>query len=199
MRGWVYALASDGCPGLLKIGRTTADPKLRAQDATRRAVAAQWTVVFQLQVTDANRTEGALRLRLRDRSTPDGYDSFRTDLPTVIRHLETILGHKIDPEAARPPEKPKGRRELADDRYKRMVQRVRIAPFYDFLCARHDDLLGLNIAQILALYEAEGGQSGPFNRRPSPEYAAHEWTRVRREIAAQRHDQMVARILEAPR
>lgn len=57
MRGWVYVMTNQGMPGLVKVGYTDRDPKLRAKELSHTGVAFDFKVDYEALVNNASQVE----------------------------------------------------------------------------------------------------------------------------------------------
>lgn len=89
MRGFVYVLANEAIPGLLKIGYTTRTVEERIQELTTTGVPGRFVAEFYCEVDDAPYLEKVVHAKLFRRR----YDKefFRCDPPLAVKAIKELL------------------------------------------------------------------------------------------------------------
>lgn len=78
---WVYILSNPSMPGLLKIGMTKRDPKIRARElASETGVPTKFEIEYAVQVTDALAVEQSVHKRLNRYRVNSDREFFKVDI-----------------------------------------------------------------------------------------------------------------------
>lgn len=89
-RGWVYVISNPAMPGLVKVGFSTKDPELRAQELNNTGAPHPYQVDYDALTTDPHRTEQAVHRSLH--SKREGREWFRCSNLEAIQAIRNIIG-----------------------------------------------------------------------------------------------------------
>jgi hypothetical protein len=102
VRGWIYVITNKAMPGLHKIGFSTKDPVLRAEELGHTGSPHPYTVLYDALVEDARGIEQAVHRLLNDKR--EGKEWFRCSVAEAIEAIKktaaTIFIESISPEVA---------------------------------------------------------------------------------------------------
>ncbi len=101
-RGWVYVISNPAMPGVVKVGFSTKDPELRAQELNNTGAPHPYQVDYDALTTDPHRTEQAVHRVLHDKR--EGREWFRCSLLEAIQAIRTVIGNAMILENNRMPE-----------------------------------------------------------------------------------------------
>ncbi|EPJ2794641.1 GIY-YIG nuclease family protein [Vibrio parahaemolyticus] len=88
--GYVYILINESMPGLLKIGKTRRDSRLRARELYKTGVPTPYHVAFELFCDDYNHTENAVHDELSDFRVNNNREFFRYPLDKAIKLVQNF-------------------------------------------------------------------------------------------------------------
>jgi len=83
-RGYLYAMSNPSFPGLLKIGRTTKDPRDRAYELSATGVPTPFKVEFSIKVSNAEAAERIVHSRFAKYREYSNKEFFRVSIHQVI-------------------------------------------------------------------------------------------------------------------
>ena len=84
MQGHVYVFLNSSLPGLVKIGKTTKDPSVRARELTQTGVPTPFVVAYSIFVSDCDSLEADLHDSLSSYRESTRREFFRIDAKTAI-------------------------------------------------------------------------------------------------------------------
>ena len=87
MNGYVYILGNPAFQGILKIGRTTKDPQLRANELHTTGVPQPYTVLYYKYVEDHEMVESYLHEKFAAFRENTNREFFRLSLKVVVDEL----------------------------------------------------------------------------------------------------------------
>lgn len=85
--GWVYVLTNERVPGLVKIGKTSKVPEIRAKEVSKTGVPGQWVVVYKAFVPDYSNVERIVHDKLKAAGQHDSKEYFTCKPFEAIRHI----------------------------------------------------------------------------------------------------------------
>jgi|CXWL01.1.fsa_nt_gi hypothetical protein len=89
--GYIYVLVNSAMPGLLKIGYTDRDPKLRASELSAASgVVVPFIVAYHAEVADAVRAETEIHQALSTYRVSDGREFFAMEVRDAIAIIDSI-------------------------------------------------------------------------------------------------------------
>ena len=88
VRGWVYLIVNKAMPGLVKIGFSTKDPKLRARELNNTGSPYPYEVVYDVLVCQPRKIEKHLHERFLD--LREGKEWFRTSATEIINTIREL-------------------------------------------------------------------------------------------------------------
>lgn len=91
MRGWVYVFSNPGMPGLIKIGRTTDEPRTRAAQLHTTGVPTPFQVEYAVQVDDCDLLERRIHQHFRSHRMYRRREFFTVDLLAVVGAIESSV------------------------------------------------------------------------------------------------------------
>lgn len=101
VRGWVYVITNKAMPGLHKVGFSTKDPVLRAEELGHTGAPHPYAVVYDALVENAYDVEQGVHRLLNDKR--EGKEWFRCSMDDAIEAIQkiaaTILLERFSPEA----------------------------------------------------------------------------------------------------
>jgi hypothetical protein len=68
IRGWVYVIVNEAIPGLVKVGFSTKDPSLRAEELSGSGVPVKYTTAYDALVYDPYEVEQLVHANLESTS-----------------------------------------------------------------------------------------------------------------------------------
>jgi len=96
--GYVYILINTSLDGMIKVGRTTRDPQERARELSRATgIPTPFRVAYECLVSDCERVENELHVRLSDFRVSKDREFFRYPLHLGIKLLEELQGGRGRP------------------------------------------------------------------------------------------------------
>lgn len=90
--GYVYILANDSMPGLLKIGKTMHHPEGRARDLQSTGVATPFKVVYFIPTNQMSAVEQAVHQLLAQYRVSPRREFFRVDAQTAVNAVASYGG-----------------------------------------------------------------------------------------------------------
>lgn len=106
MKGWVYVITNRAMPGLVKIGFSTKDPELRAEELNHTGAPHPYQVEYDILIDEPRNFEQAAHAKLRE--CKEGKEWFRCTSERAIVAIKEVVGaaecvenfRKIDREKA---------------------------------------------------------------------------------------------------
>jgi hypothetical protein len=92
IRGWVYVLTNRGMPGLVKIGFSTKDPHLRANELEGTGLPHPYVVEYDALVIEPRDVEQAVHRRLQ--AVNERKEFFRTDVVAAVKAIHEVIASK---------------------------------------------------------------------------------------------------------
>ncbi len=89
IRGWVYVLTNKAMPGLLKVGFSTKDPVLRANELEGTGLPHPYEVAYDVLVEEPRDVEQAVHRELGD--SHEAKEFFRIDVRTAINAIRSTI------------------------------------------------------------------------------------------------------------
>lgn len=93
VRGWVYVISNEAMPGLLKVGFSTKDPHLRAQELGNSGAPHPYTVSFDVLVRAPRDTEQRIHKELRAKR--EGKEWFRCTLREAVDAVRKVSAGSV--------------------------------------------------------------------------------------------------------
>ena len=93
MRGWLYVITNRAMPELVKVGFSTKDPQLRAQELGNTGAPHPYVVVYDVLVHDPREAERLVHQKLNQYS--EGKEWFRCSLEFVRDVIRDSLGDRL--------------------------------------------------------------------------------------------------------
>jgi T5orf172 domain len=90
IRGWVYVITNRAMPGLVKVGFSTKDPMLRAQELSSTGVPHSFEVAFDALVFEARTVEQKTHAKLA--SFREGKEWFRCSVDQACEGVRSVAG-----------------------------------------------------------------------------------------------------------
>lgn len=90
MKGWVYLISNPAMPGLIKVGHSTKDPELRAQELNNTGAPTPYSVEYEMLVEDPYRIEQQAHKALG--SFREGREWFRCSCEEAIAAIQREAG-----------------------------------------------------------------------------------------------------------
>jgi hypothetical protein len=130
MRGWVYVISNPAMPGLIKVGHSLKDPKLRAQELNNTGSPHPYQVEYEMLIESPAQVEHAAHRALSDKR--EGREWFRCSREEAVATIQQVAEGRAVLENFIGAEREKAerlRKEKADlDSLKRLINaHVRIA------------------------------------------------------------------------
>lgn len=88
IKGWVYVITNDAMPGLVKIGYSTKDPALRADELANTGSPHPYKVVYDTLVIEPRDIEQTVHEHMK--SVREGREWFRCTPHEAVRAVRTI-------------------------------------------------------------------------------------------------------------
>jgi len=88
VRGWVYIISNEAMPGLLKVGFSTKDPHLRAQELSSTGAPLPYTVLYDVLLRAPRDAEQSIHKHLKDKRA--GKEWFRCTLHEAVAAVRTV-------------------------------------------------------------------------------------------------------------
>lgn len=95
MKGWVYVITNPAMPGLCKVGFSTKDPELRAQEFNGTGVPYPYVVEYEVLVEDPQKHEQATHQRLEKKGKHDSKEWFRCSPEEAVLQIKEVIGSSI--------------------------------------------------------------------------------------------------------
>jgi len=93
IRGWVYVITNRALPGLVKIGYSTKDPSLRADELNHTGCPTPYVVEYDVLVIDPREFEQKIHASLHE--VIEGKEWFRCSLSHAIHAVKSVVGENI--------------------------------------------------------------------------------------------------------
>ena len=93
MRGWVYIITNKSMPGLVKVGYSTKDPLLRAEELNHTGSPHPYEVVYDVLVMDPHQIEQQVHKLLGEKN--EGKEWFNCLISEAITAIRKISGTSI--------------------------------------------------------------------------------------------------------
>lgn len=90
IRGWVYVLSNEAMLGLLKVGYSTKDPKLRSAELNGTGLPYDFVVEYDVLIENPRDIEQLVHRELS--SFHEKKEFFRTTISTVVRAIRKVAG-----------------------------------------------------------------------------------------------------------
>src|SRR3990170_301465 len=88
MKGWVYVISNKAMPGILKIGFSTKDPKLRAEELNHAGSPHPYIVEYEILIEEPYQIEQKIHKILSDNK--EGKEWFRCSVKDAIAAIKEI-------------------------------------------------------------------------------------------------------------
>lgn len=111
MKGWVYIISNPSMPGLIKVGHSTKDPELRAQELNHTGAPHPYVVEYEMLIEDPFRVERQAHKALQD--FRERKEWFRCSCEEAIVAIQSVAGCQIISETFK-----RANREQAEKRRK---------------------------------------------------------------------------------
>lgn len=108
MKGWVYVISNKAMPGILKIGYSTKDPKLRAAELNHTGSPYPYVVEYEMLIEEPYQIEQRIHKMLS--SSKEGKEWFRCSIREAITSIKEIAASSFIYDQSRetlPEEQPK--------------------------------------------------------------------------------------------
>jgi hypothetical protein len=92
MKGWVYIISNPAMPGLIKVGYSTKDPELRAQEFNNTGAPRSYIVEYEMLIEDPFRVEQEAHKALR--SKRENKEWFRCTCEEAIAEIQIVAGDR---------------------------------------------------------------------------------------------------------
>jgi hypothetical protein len=92
IRGWVYVITNKSMPDLVKIGFSTKDPMLRADELGNTGSPANYCVVYDVLVEDPQKIEQCVHKILAHKN--EGKEWFRCEISEAVNEIRTVIGER---------------------------------------------------------------------------------------------------------
>jgi hypothetical protein len=102
VKGWLYIIINRAIPGLVKIGYSLKDPKLRAQELNHTGAPHPYEAIYEVLVYEPRAQEHDIHKHLNNKR--EGKEWFRLTPCEAVRNIRDVLGG--DPEEYEEPEEP---------------------------------------------------------------------------------------------
>jgi hypothetical protein len=99
VRGWVYILTNVSMPGLVKVGYSTKDPGLRAEELNHTGVPTPYVVVYDVLVVEPRTVEKCVHESLEDHHA--GKEWFKCEIQVAVRAIRAVAGDGLILESRR--------------------------------------------------------------------------------------------------
>jgi hypothetical protein len=93
LKGWVYIITNKAMPGIVKIGYSTKDPKLRAMELEGTGTPHPYEVKFEVLVYNPSEVERRAHRILK--SFREGKEWYRCSLDQAITVIQKVAGNKL--------------------------------------------------------------------------------------------------------
>jgi hypothetical protein len=101
IRGWVYIITNQGMPGLVKVGFSTKDPALRAEELNHTGSPYPYLVDYDMLVVDPATIEQKVHIHLKDSHA--GKEWFKCSTQHAIAAIRSVAGGEKIHESVKPP------------------------------------------------------------------------------------------------
>lgn len=135
MKGWVYVISNQAMPGLVKVGHSTKDPELRAQELNNTGSPHPYTVEYEVLIEEPYRAEQQVHNALSH--FKEGKEWFRCSTEEAVAAIQRVAGGKainetfkrVDREKAeqlrKEQEGKESRQRLVDTRTRKQEETIR--------------------------------------------------------------------------
>jgi len=93
MRGWVYIITNKSMPGLVKVGYSTKDPQLRAEELNHTGSPHPYTTVYDALVMHPYQIEQQVHKLLVEKK--EGKEWFRCSISEAISAIKITSGNSL--------------------------------------------------------------------------------------------------------
>ena len=93
LRGWVYIITNRAMPGLIKIGFSTKDPVLRAQELSHTGAPHPYSVAYDALVFEPRALEQEMHAILSAKK--EGKEWFRLTVSEAVRSIRSAAGQRL--------------------------------------------------------------------------------------------------------
>jgi hypothetical protein len=93
VRGWVYVITNKAMPGLVKVGFSTKDPLLRANELAHTGSPHPYMVAYDALIRSPRDVEQALHSKLSQMR--EGKEWFRCSVAVVVAEIRSLYGPEI--------------------------------------------------------------------------------------------------------
>jgi len=88
VRGWVYIISNEAMPGLIKVGYSTKDPVLRADELSHTGSPREYVVEYDLLVTEPRDIEQKVHQSLAN--VREGKEWFRCKISHAVETIRSL-------------------------------------------------------------------------------------------------------------
>jgi T5orf172 domain len=106
MKGWVYVISNAAMPGLVKVGYSTKDPEISAQDLNHTGSPHPYIVEYEMLVEDPYEVEQQAHRLLSAKN--EGKEWFRCPAEEAVVAIKQAAGTKIVTETYKRSERARG-------------------------------------------------------------------------------------------
>ncbi|MEK6725095.1 MAG: GIY-YIG nuclease family protein [Deltaproteobacteria bacterium] len=92
MKGWVYVISNKAMEGIIKVGHSTKDPELRAQELNHTGSPHPYTVEYEMLIEEPYRVEQAAHKVLSE--FHEGKEWFRCTPEQAVSAIRQVAGNK---------------------------------------------------------------------------------------------------------
>ena len=93
MRGWVYIITNKSMPGLVKVGYSTKDPHLRAEELNHTGSPHPYETVYDVLVMSPHQIEQQVHKLLGEKN--EGKEWFKCSISEAVKAIKEISGTSI--------------------------------------------------------------------------------------------------------
>ena len=101
MKGWVYIITNKAMPNLVKVGYSTKDPQMRANELYSTGVPHRYTVEYDALVNEPYEIEQKVHKLLKDYI--ENKEWFRCEIVKAVAAIRQIAGNEIIHESIKYP------------------------------------------------------------------------------------------------
>ena len=101
--GWVYVLTNEAMPGLVKVGYTSREPSVRAEELYRdtrtgavTGVPVPFVVAHQVWVANPYQVEQAVHRSLAEKRLNDNREFFKCSYEEAVQHINEVIKAKSE-------------------------------------------------------------------------------------------------------
>lgn len=93
VKGWVYVIINESLKGLVKIGYTLKDPKLRAKDLQSSGIPNDYKVAYEVLTINPREVEQKIHLSLK--KYRDNKEWFKCSISQAVKTVQSIVQEKM--------------------------------------------------------------------------------------------------------